>query len=64
MRNRAFTLAILGLFLLLASHPARATQLQVYGAWHCGNDFCTWGTVRDMTNFDYNNHWLIDRGDG
>ena len=64
MRNRAFTLAILGIFLLLASHPARATQLQVYGAWHCGNDFCTWGTVRDMTNFDYNNHWLIDRGDG
>src|SRR6185437_11164826 len=25
---------------------------------------CTWGTVRDMTDFDYNNHWLIDRGDG
>src|SRR5438045_4276856 len=43
---------------------ATSTPIQVYGAWHCGNDFCTWGTVRDMTNFDYNNHWLIDRGDG
>jgi hypothetical protein len=25
---------------------------------------CTWGTVPDMTTFDNNNHWLIDRGDG
>ena len=37
---------------------------QVYGAWHCGNDACIWGTVRDMTEFDQKNHWLIDRGDG
>jgi hypothetical protein len=39
------------------------TQLQVYGVWHAGNDYCTWGTVRDMTEFDQENHWIIDRGD-
>ncbi|HEV2195498.1 MAG TPA: hypothetical protein VGR55_07935 [Candidatus Acidoferrum sp.] len=55
---------ILVLSLLLWSGAARATQIEIYGAWHCGNDFCTWGTVRDMTNFDTNNHWMIDRGDG
>src|SRR4051794_24001707 len=44
--------------------PAPATQLQVYGAWHCGSDACTWSAVRDMTDFDQKNHWIIDRGDG
>jgi hypothetical protein len=44
--------------------PGTATQLQVYGAWHCGNDACTWSTVRDMVDFDLKNHWIIDRGDG
>ncbi|MFM8302860.1 MAG: hypothetical protein ACKOA9_00960 [Actinomycetota bacterium] len=41
-----------------------AAPVQVYGAWHCGNDYCTWGTSRDLTQFDAANHWLIDRGDG
>lgn len=49
--------------LLLTSLTATA-QMQIYGSWHCGNDACTWATVRDMTNFDYNNHWMIDRGNG
>ena len=49
---------------LLISTAAAATPLQIYGTWHCGNDACTWGTVRDMTDFDAKNHWLIDRGDG
>src|SRR5712692_2565574 len=40
------------------------TPIQVYGAWHCGNDACTWASVRDMTDFDTKNHWLIDRGNG
>ena len=44
----------------LAEFP---TQLQVYGVWHAGNDYCTWGAVRDMVDFDNNNHWIIDRGD-
>lgn len=43
---------------------ANATPVSVYGAWHCGNDFCTWASIRDMTEFDSKNHWLIDRGDG
>ena len=43
---------------------ATGTPAQIYGAWHCGDDACTWATVRDMTDFDQNNHWLIDRGDG
>ena len=41
-----------------------ATALQIYGAWHCGNDACTWSTVRTVSEFDSKNHWLIDRGDG
>jgi hypothetical protein len=49
-------------FLLAGS--AAATPIQVYGTWHCGSDFCNWGVVRDMADFDAKNHWLIDRGDG
>ena len=52
------------LALLFISTAAVATPLQIYGAWHCSNDACTWGAVRDMTDFDAKNHWLIDRGDG
>jgi hypothetical protein len=43
---------------------ATATPIQVYGAWHCSNDACTWGAVRTVTEFDSMNHWLVDRGDG
>ena len=57
-------LSALLLAFLLTSTAALATPLQIYGSWHCGNDACTWGTVRDMTDFDAKNHWLIDRGDG
>src|SRR5215208_2148084 len=44
--------------------PGPATPIQVYGAWHCGNDACLWATVRTISEFDQMNHWLIDRGDG
>ena len=44
--------------------PISANPIQVYGVWHCGKDLCGWDTVRDMTDFDRKNHWLIDRGDG
>ena len=49
------------------SSPEAATALtpiQIYGAWHAGNDACTWATVRTVTEFDSKNHWLIDRGNG
>lgn len=54
-------LAVLCLFAV----PAEAQyQMQVYGAWHCTSDYCTWATVPDMTTFDTDNHWMIDRGNG
>ena len=40
------------------------TPIQIYGAWHAGNDFCIWGTERTEQEFDSKNRWLIDRGDG
>jgi Glycosyl hydrolases family 18 len=52
------------LCLLVAERPASARQMEIYGAWHCGNDFCTWSTVRNPADFDTKNHWIIDRGDG
>jgi hypothetical protein len=57
------TFLALGLTLVVGAAAAQ-TPLQVYGAWHCGNDYCTWGAVRDLVEFDQQNHWLIDRGDG
>ena len=63
MHQKGFLFLCL-LMAIMAAPAARATQIQIYGAWHCGNDYCTWGTVRDMTDFDVKNHWLIDRGDG
>lgn len=44
--------------------PGSLTPLQIYGSWHCGNDACTWASVRTINEFDSKNHWLIDRGDG
>lgn len=44
--------------------PGALTPIQIYGAWHCGNDACTWASVRSISEFDSQNHWLIDRGDG
>jgi hypothetical protein len=64
MRTRTIP-GLIGLALLLGVVPqaARAAAaFEIYGAWHCGNDYCTWGSVR--TDFDAKNHWLIDRGDG
>jgi hypothetical protein len=43
---------------------ASATPVSVYGAWLCGNDACTWASERDMTDFDFKNRWLVNRGDG
>jgi hypothetical protein len=67
MRRRvlAALLAVLAPLLAPARTAGAATiPIQVYGSWHCSNDACLWGSVRDMTDFDHNNHWLIDRGDG
>jgi hypothetical protein len=50
--------------LLVCCGVATAMPMQIYGAWHCSNDACLWGTVRNMSDFDTANHWMIDRGDG
>ncbi|WP_217510224.1 hypothetical protein [Streptomyces vilmorinianum] len=66
MRHRPLAVLLM-LFALLVptTTPAvAAAPVQVYGAWHCGDDYCTWGTVRSVAEFDSKNHWLIDRGDG
>src|SRR4051812_34256518 len=57
-------LAVAALALCAVAARAEATPVSVYGAWHCGSDYCTWGTVRDMADFDQKNHWIVDRGDG
>src|SRR5262245_9592885 len=44
--------------------PVPPTPMQLFGAWHCGNHYCDWSLVRDMTEFDQANHWLIDRCNG
>ena len=38
--------------------------VQIYGSWHCSNDYCTWGAERNLTEFDAMNRWLVNRGDG
>jgi hypothetical protein len=52
-----------GLFVLVPLVNAQ-TQLQVYGLWHCSPDACSWASVPNMTTFDTQNHWIIDRGNG
>jgi hypothetical protein len=64
LRDRFAPLAVAVLLAPALSRPAAATPIQIYGAWHCGSDFCTWSAMRDMTEFDVKNRWLINRGDG
>src|SRR5215468_6600165 len=72
MLSKLVLICILVVACLTASSTTRArnaanaaiTPISIYGAWHCGADFCTWASVRDLAEFDNKNHWLIDRGDG
>jgi hypothetical protein len=68
MRKRLVAIFVLLLLVAAFAAPvittAAATPITIYGAWHCGNDACIWGTVRAISEFDSQNHWLIDRGDG
>src|SRR5256885_7097546 len=56
-------LLLLAIFAKIATSTAQG-QMQVYGLWHCYTDACSWASVPDMTTFDTNNHWIIDRGNG
>lgn len=40
------------------------TPIQIFGVWHAGDHYCDWALPIDMNQFDSDNHWLIDRGDG
>ena len=42
----------------------QTNQVQIYGSWHCGNDYCTWAAERNLIDFDNMNRWLVNRGDG
>ena len=66
MAKRTMCIALGAVLLLTVAPEARPAEqaVDVYGAWHCGNDYCTWSTERSVTEFDSKNHWLIDRGDG
>ena len=52
--------AVVGLILSAMTRAANA-QMQVYGAWHCYSDACSWASVPNMTTFDTDNRWMIDR---
>jgi hypothetical protein len=68
MRSKLFPLLLLVTTLLTGAVPLHSQgtyQMQVYGLWHCYTDACSWASVPDMTTFDTDNHWIIDRnGDG
>src|SRR5215211_4373249 len=70
MLRKVFALSLLilaALFGGFSTKPktvAAVTNISVYGAWHCGSEFCSWASVRNMTDFNNRNRWLIDRGDG
>jgi len=40
------------------------SPIQIYGVWHAGDHYCDWALPVDMGQFDNDNRWLIDRGDG
>src|SRR5215467_1272010 len=64
MQSSPFSLRVtIGILLALVSGfpTAAQTPLQVYGAWHCYTDGCSWASTPNMTTFDTDNRWLIDR---
>jgi hypothetical protein len=60
----ALTAPVMAPVTMPAANSATTTPIQVYGAWLCGTDECGWASAPDMTTFDTDNHWLIDRGGG
>ena len=36
------------------------TPIQIFGAWHCSDDACTWASVRSVSEFASKNDWLIN----
>jgi hypothetical protein len=61
---RRKSLILFALVVLVVGPMKAQTPMQVFGVWHCYSDGCNWFSIPDMTTFDTDNHWLIDRGDG
>ena len=61
MRAKVFSLGVLGIMAVLIAPANAQYQMQVYGLWHCYSDACSWTSVPNMTTFDTDNHWIIDR---
>ena len=61
---RRKSLMLFALVVLVVGPMKAQTPMQVFGVWHCYSDGCNWFSIPDMTTFDTDNHWLIDRGDG
>jgi hypothetical protein len=64
MLYAAVTALLLSGALVMVPGAKAQTQLQVYGLWHCSTDACSWAAAPNMTTFDTQNHWIIDRGNG
>jgi len=64
MMRKFAVLLYVGVTVLFLSVAKAQTQLQVYGLWHCSTDACSWAAAPNMTTFDTQNHWIIDRGNG
>jgi len=63
LRRFGLSIALIGMLVSTASAQT-ASPIQIYGVWHCGDDFCAWGSVRSIGEFDEKNHWIINAGDG
>lgn len=62
MTSTRFASLLTASFLAISTPFAVAQyQMQVYGLWHCYDDACSWASVPNMTTFDTNNHWIVDR---
>jgi hypothetical protein len=61
MRKIATAITMMLLMGMLVNSTSAQTPIQVYGAWHCYSDACSWASVPNMTTFDTDNRWLIDR---
>src|SRR5262250_1291156 len=62
MRHKSVCLIFVAVVLVVYPSLARGQyQMQVYGLWHCYSDACSWASVPNMTTFDTDNHWMIDR---
>jgi hypothetical protein len=60
----ALTASLAGAATGVVPAAAATSPIQVYGVWLCGSDQCVWGSAPNMTTFDQQNNWIINRGDG